>query len=81
MKVDHPVILFNDVQYLYCIYSGSTYKHLGITLDSKLPFSVHIQAAIAKSRKVIEMLKLISKYLSRSTLNELYKLYIWITVM
>ena len=52
------------------------HKHLGITLDSKLSFSAHIQATIAKSRKAIGMLKFMSKYLSRSTLSELYKLYV-----
>ena len=52
------------------------YKHLGIILDSKLSFSAHIQAAINKSRKAIGMLKFMSKYLPRNTLNELYKLYV-----
>ena len=72
MKVDHPVILFNDV----AVSTVDQQKHLGITLDSKLSFSAHIQAAIAKSRKAIGMLKLMSKYLSRNTLSELYKLYV-----
>ena len=52
------------------------HKHLGIILDSKLSFSAHIQAAINKSRKAIGMLKFMSKYLPRNTLNELYKLYV-----
>ena len=45
-------------------------------LDSKLSFSAHIQAAIAKARKAIGMLKFMSKYLSRSTLNKLFKLHV-----
>ena len=58
-----------------------TYKYpqwinINITLDSKLSFSAHIQAAIAKLRKAIGMLKFMSKCLSRNTLSELYKLYI-----
>ena len=52
------------------------HKHLGIMLYSKLSFSAHIQAAINKSRKAIGMLKFMSKYLTRNTLNELYKLYV-----
>ena len=72
VKVDHPMILFNDVP----VSTVDQHKHLGITLDPKLSFSAHIQAAIAKSRKAIRMLKFMSKYLSRSTLSELYKLYV-----
>ena len=45
-------------------------------LDSKLSFSAHIKAAISKSRKAIGMLKFLSKYLPRNTLNEIYKLYV-----
>ena len=62
VKVDHPVILFNDVP----VSAVDQHKHL----------AYHIQAAIAKSRKAIGMLKFMSKYLSRNTLNELYKLYV-----
>ena len=52
------------------------HKHLGATLDPKLSFSAHIQAAISKSRKAIGMLRFLSKYLSRNTSNEFYKLYV-----
>ena len=52
------------------------HKHLGVILDPKLSFSAHIQAAKSKSRKAIGMLRFLSKYLSRNTLNELYKLYV-----
>ena len=52
------------------------YKHLGIVLDSKLSFSSHIKAAISKARKIIGMLRFLSRYLPRNTLNELYKLHV-----
>ena len=52
------------------------HKHLGIILDSKLTFSAHIKSAISKSRKGIGLLKYLSKYLTRHTLNELYELYV-----
>ena len=45
-------------------------------MDSKLSFSAHIKAAISKTRKGIGLLKYLSKYLPRHTLNELYKLYV-----
>ena len=69
---DHPVVLFNDTP----VKKVDEHKHLGFFLDSKLSFSAHIKAAIGKSRKNIGLLKYLSKYLSRHTLNELYKLYV-----
>ena len=38
------------------------HKHLRIILNSKLPFSAHIRAAITKSKKGIGILKFLSKY-------------------
>ena len=47
-----------------------------VILDPKLSFSADIHAAISKSRKAIGMLGFFSKYLSRNTLNQLFKLYV-----
>ena len=52
------------------------HKHFGNILDSKLSFSAHIKSAISKTRKGIGLLKYLSKYLPRHTLNELNKLYV-----
>ena len=52
------------------------HKHLGVVLDSRLTFSIHIQSAIDKVRRGISMLRFLHKYLPRQTLNELYKLYV-----
>ena len=71
-KTDHPPGFFNDAP----VMNIDQHKHLGVILDPKLSFSAHIQAAISKSRKAIGMLRFLSKYLSRNTLNELYKLYV-----
>ena len=65
-------VFFNDAP----VMKVDQHKHLGVILDPKLSFSAHIQAAISKSRKAIGMLRFLSKYLSRNTLNELYKLYV-----
>ena len=70
--VNHPAIFFNDVP----VKKVLEQKHLGIILDSKLSFASHINAAISKSRKGIGMLRFLSKYLPRHTLNEMYKLYV-----
>ena len=72
IEIDHPMILFNDIP----VKKVSEHKHLGITLDSKLSFSTHIKSAISKTRKGINLLKYLSKYLPRDTLNEVYKLYV-----
>ena len=69
---DCPVILFNNIP----VRKVNEHKQLGIILDSKLSFSAHIKAAISKTRKGIGLLKYLSKYLPRHTLNELYKLYV-----
>ena len=71
-EIDHPVVLFNDTPVKKVI----EHKHLGIVLDSKLSFYAHIKAAISKTRKGIGMLKFLSRYLPKHTLNELYKLHV-----
>ncbi len=71
-EIDHPVILFNNIPVMKVV----EHKHLGITLDATLSFSAHIKAAISKARKGIGMLRFLSRYLPRHTLNELYKLYV-----
>ena len=66
------MVPFNDTP----VKKVDEHNHLGFLLDSKLSFSAHIKAAIGKSRKNIGLLKYLSKYLPRHTLNELYKLYV-----
>ena len=71
-EIDHPVVFFNDTPVKKVI----EHKHLGIVLDSKLSFNAHIKAAISKTRKGIGMLKFLSRYLPRHTLDQLYKLHV-----
>ena len=52
------------------------HKHLGLVFDSNLSFSAHLKTAISKSCRGIGLLRYLSKYLPRHTLNELYKLYV-----
>ena len=66
------MVLFNDIP----VKKVEEHKHLGVILDTKLSFSAHIKAAISKTRKDTGLLKYLSKYLPRHTLNELYKLYV-----
>ena len=72
VEMNHPEICFNNIP----VMKVDEHKHLGIILDSKLSFSAHIKAAISKTRKGVGLLKYLSKYLPRHTLNELFKLYV-----
>ena len=72
IEINHPEIRFNNIP----VRKVDEHKHLGIILDSKLSFSAHIKAAISKARKGIGLLKNLSKFLPRYTLNELFKLYV-----
>ena len=72
IEIHHPVIHFNNIP----VTKVEEHKHLGVVLDSKLSFSTHIKAAISKTRKGIGLLRCLSKYLPRYTLNELFKLYV-----
>ena len=72
IEIHHSVIHFNNIP----VTKVEEHKHLGVVLDSKLSFSAHIKAAISKTRKGIGLLRCLSKYLPRNTLNELFKLYV-----
>ena len=64
--VKNPLILFNDVP----VKKVDEHKNVGIILDSTLSFSTHLKSAISKTRKGIGLLKCVSKYLPKHTLNE-----------
>ena len=49
------------------------HKHLGLTLDSKLSFSAHINEKIKKAQKSLGLLKHLSAYIPLKTLDEIYK--------
>ena len=67
-EMNHPEICFNNIP----VMKVDEHKHLGIILDSKLSFSTHIKAAVSKARKGVGLLKYLSKYLPRNSLNELF---------
>ena len=68
-ETGHRIDLFNNTPVKKVV----EHKHLGIVLDSKLSFCAHVNAAISKIRNGIGLLKYLSKYLPRNTLNELHK--------
>ena len=69
---NHPPIFFKNAP----VKSVREQKHLGVILDSKLSFASHVKSVISKCRQGIGMLKFLSKYLPRHTLNDMYKHYI-----
>ena len=69
---NHPPIFFNNIP----VMKVHEHKHLGIILDSKLSFASHFQSIVSKCKQGIGMLRFLSKYMPRYTLNEMYKLYV-----
>ena len=70
--INHPVLKFNNVP----VAKVDEHKHLGMILDSKMSFASHIQVPTLKCRRGIGMIKYLSTYLPRKTLEQLYKSYV-----
>ena len=56
--------------------SVDEHKHIGLTLDKKLTFQSHVKEAIKKANRGIGVMKFMSKYVPRSTLETIYKAYV-----
>ena len=67
--VDHPPLYFNGS----IVTKVEKQKHLGLILDSKLSFRSHINEKFTKTKKIIGMIKHLSKYLPINTLKIMYK--------
>ena len=68
--IAHPPMFFNGSE----IVVKTEHKHLGMILDSKLSFQSHVGEAIIKARKGIEIIRFLSKYVSRDVLDQIFKL-------
>ena len=68
----HPKIYFNDIE----VESVTEHKHLGLTLDAKLTFASHIEDKLKKAHPGLGIIKALSRYLSVTTLDQIYKMYI-----
>lgn len=71
-KPVHPFLTFNDIP----VARKSFTKHLGIILDEKLTFRLHISEAIIKAKKGISILKFLARYVNREVLDMTYKMYV-----
>ena len=70
-QIDHPKIYFNNNE----VQTVNDHKHLGLILDSKLPFISHINEK-SKAHKGLGIVKSLSRFLSVKTLDLIFKLYI-----
>ena len=48
-------------------------KHLGLILDSSLPFKIHLNEKIIKAKKNLGIIKHLSIFLPHKTLDLMYK--------
>ena len=71
-KPHHPDLNFNGIP----VAREDSTKHLGFHLDSRLNFAKHITEAVRKATKGLSLLKYLSKYVPRQTLDLSYKLYV-----
>ena len=72
VPLNHPQIYLNDIQ----VSSVDEHKQLSLILDKMLTFPSHIKDLLSKTNKGISMIKLISRYLPRPSLDQIYKLHV-----
>ena len=69
IKPNHPQLTFNG----NAVVKVKDQKHLGLTLAPNLSFSKHIHEKLNKAKKIIGIIRHISKYLPLKTLDQMYK--------
>ena len=65
----HPQIMFSGT----VVAKINEYKHLGLILDSSLSFKKHLNEKTIKAKKNLGIIKHLSIYLPRKTLDQMYK--------
>ena len=71
-KVGHLPLYFSD----NLVKSSSTHKHLGMILDTKLDFSLHLKNVQNKVNKTIGLLRKLQDTLPRTSLITIFKSFI-----
>ena len=72
IKKDHPVVYFNEAPVAHT----ACQKHLGMHLDEKLNFNIHINEKIAKANKGIGLIRKLAQILPRKSLIAIYKSFV-----
>ena len=70
--VSYPPAIFNNNSIAKCWY----HKHLGVVLDSKLDFSIHIEHKIKRCNKLIGLLRRLPVCFPRKALLAIFKSFI-----
>ena len=63
---NHPQLIFNGI----AVAKVNDQKHLGLILDSRLSFEKHINEKIIKAKKIVGILKHLSRFLPLKTLDQ-----------
>ena len=71
-KKIHPKIFFNNIP----VSKADSQKHLGLHLDSKLFFDIHIKIILTKVNRTIGLLPKFQQVLPRPSLITIYKVFI-----
>ena len=71
-KKIHPKIFFNNIP----VSKADSQKHLGLHLDSKLSFDIHIKTILTKVNRTIGLLRKFQQVLPRPSLITIYKAFI-----
>ena len=70
-KIDHPPLYFNDN-----LLKSSTHKHLGMVLDTKLDFNLHLKNVQNKVNKITGLPHKLHDTLLRTSLITIFKSFI-----
>ena len=70
-KINLPPLLFNQ----NLVKSSSSQKHLGMVLDTKVDFNLHVENLQSKVNKTIGLLRKLSKYFTKTIINYLITIY------
>ena len=71
-KPVHPPLHFNGIP----VKRETHTQHLGVILDQRLSFRLHIEEKIKKANKGLGLLRFLSKYITRPVLDKIYKMYV-----
>ena len=71
-KIDHPPLYFNQ----NLVKSTSTHKHLGMVLDTKLDFNLHLKNVQNNVNKTRGLLRKLQITLPRTSLITIFKSFI-----